>query len=194
MILLLCAAALAVGGTLLFASYLFALRRTALEAFLRLEAELDRRYNLGLKLIRSTQDYLPADADALEALIDARGTATQIALDAFLRPECPALVNDLTAADEAYGRALSDYAERLRTLPTASDPEIGKLLQTLAQTPDRVRPAEDAYNDAADAYNGLRMALPNLLATASLPAHLPAFQFRPAPLRVLVPVSVAKAA
>ena len=194
MTLLLCATAATVGGALVFAAYLVSLRRTALNAFLRLEAELDRRYNLGLKLLRATQAHLAHDDAVMTAFVDARGLATQTALDAFLRPECPELVVDLAKADEADGRALSAYADYLRVYPMAQQPEVTKLLHTLAATPERVRDAEVAYNRAADAYNGMRPSALRRLTFENLPAHLPLFSFRPTPLRVMSPVAVPVAA
>ena len=176
--------------------------RTLAGAFVRgvYAAEIDE---LGSKSAFPRLHAMCSESGGLVRGLAARGRAAQRARQAGAAPlpgprtsatDLISFGGGFGTLTEAYGRALSAYADYLRVYPMAQQPEVTKLLPTLAATPERVRDAEVAYNRAADAYNGMRPSALRRLTFESLPAHLPLFSFRPTPLRVMSPVAVPGAA
>jgi LemA protein len=175
---LIVAAAVIVAAIFLASLYnrLVTLRQRTLNAFSQIDVQLKRRHDLIPNLVETVKGYMAHERQTLEAVTQARADAVGAAGSAAANPRDASAVLGAAAAENALVAALSRLLVLSENYPQLkADRNVGRLMEELSSTENRVAFARQAYNDAVMQYN---------TATQQFPATLFAgmFGFREAPL------------
>lgn len=135
-------------------------------AYAQIDVQLTRRYELIPNLVEAAKGYFKHERETLEAVIAARNSAATANHNLAANPENGAAMTALVAAEQALGGALGRFYAVAEAYPDLkADASIGRLMEELSSTENRVAFARQAYNDAVMSYNNSREQFPgNLIA------------------------------
>lgn len=155
---------------------LVGLRNRYRNAFAQIDVQLKRRYDLIPNLVETARGYLKHERETLEAVVAARNAAVRAEQRASAQPGDPAAMQALQGAEAMLGGALGRLLALREAYPDLkADRTMGRLMEELATTENRIAFARQAYNDAAMRYNTARERFPAVLIAGPLgfgPAHL----------------------
>ena len=145
---------------------LVSLRNQFRNGYAQIDVQLTRRYDLIPNLVEAAKGYLEHERQTLEAVIAARNGAVEANREAAANPEDGAAISALISAEKALGGALGQFYAVAESYPDLkADQTIGRLMEELASTENRIAFARQAYNDAVMSYNNGREQFPgNLIA------------------------------
>jgi LemA protein len=167
-------------GTALFLvgvyNRLIVLRNRYRNAFSQIDVQLKRRYDLIPNLVETAKAYLKHERETLEAVTRARNLAAGAAGRAAADPGGAAAMSGLATAEGALAGALGRLFALAESYPgLKANQTMGRLMEELASTENRVAFARQSFNDAVMRYNTAREVFPNSILAGM-------FDFRPAGL------------
>jgi LemA protein len=138
--------------------------------------QLKRRYDLIPNLVETAKGYMKHERETLEAVVRARNQAAAAGQTAAADPANAGAMRKLLGAETALGGALSRLMVVVERYPDLkADQSMGKVMEELSSTENKVSFARQAYNDAVTMYNILREKFPTNFVAGS-------FNFREAQL------------
>lgn len=150
-------------------------RRNAFRnAFGQIDVQLQRRYDLIPNLVEATRAYLAHERATLEAVVSARNQAVAAARAAAAHPGDAAPMERLGQAEGILAGSLSRLLAVAEAYPDLkASASVGRLVEELTSTENRVAFARQAYNDAVMTYNNARETFPGTLVAGSFPEARP---------------------
>lgn len=141
---------------------LIALKGQALNAWKQIDVQLKRRHDLIPNLVNAVKGAMDFEKGTLEAVIQARNQAVQIAG----QTSPTGGVKKLAAAEAQLMAAMSRFNVVVEQYPQLkATANIGQLQEELTSTENRVSFARQLYNDTATTYNVTQQQFPtNLVA------------------------------
>ncbi len=148
---------------------LVALRNRYRNAFAQIEVQLKRRYDLIPNLVETAKGYLTHERETLEAVIQARNTASQAGQKAAQSPGDPQAMGELSKAESALGGALVNLFAVAEAYPDLkANQNMLSLQEELSSTENRVAFARQAFNDSVMRYNTSRESFPAVMFSGML--------------------------
>ena len=155
---------------------LVSLRNRFRNAFMQIDVQLKRRYDLIPNLVEIVKGYLKHERETLEAVIKARNQAVTAAQGAAANPGNPAAMQSLGQAEGALSGVLGRLFALAEAYPDLKANEnMMQLTEELTSTENRIAFSRQAYNDSVMEYNNSAEQFPG-----SVIANM--FAFRPAEL------------
>jgi LemA protein len=131
-------------------------------AFAQIDVQLTRRHDLIPNLVEVAKGYMAHERDTLEAVTRARAAAVSGLAAAKANPGDPAAMQNLAAAEQGLGGALSRLMVVSEQYPDLkANQNMMQLSEELTSTENRVAFARQAYNDSVMAYNNRREVFPS---------------------------------
>ncbi|MFP4352517.1 MAG: LemA family protein [Puniceicoccaceae bacterium] len=140
------------------------LRNRFKNAFAQIDVQLKRRYDLIPNLVETAKGYLKHERETLEAVIQARNTASSASEKAAAAPDDPRAVKGLLGAEAALTGAMGRFFALAEAYPDLkANQNMMQLTEELTSTENKIAFARQAYNDAVMTYNTARETFPNVL-------------------------------
>jgi LemA protein len=158
---------------------LVTLRNRYKNAFAQIDVQLKRRYDLIPNLVETAKGYLKHERETLENVIAARNAASSASVRAAQAPGDVAAMKNLSGAEAALTGSLSRLFAVAESYPDLkANQTMGRLMEELTSTENKVGFARQSFNDQVMAYNTSREKFPtNIIANM--------FNFTPAELFVV---------
>ena len=155
---------------------LVTLRNRFKNAFAQIDVQLKRRYDLIPNLVETAKAYLKHERETLEAVIQARNTASRANEKAAAHPEDSSAIKGLMGAESALTGALGKLFALSEAYPDLkANQNMAQLTEELTATENKIAFARQSFNDAVMRYNTEREKFPNNFIAAP-------FHFQPAEL------------
>jgi LemA protein len=155
---------------------LVTLRNRFKNAFAQIDVQLKRRYDLIPNLVEIAKGYLKHERETLEAVIEARNTASQAGAKAAAHPEDAGAIKGLAGAETMLTGAMSRFFALAEAYPDLkANQNMMQLTEELTSTENKISFARQAFNDAVMNYNTRREQFPAVIFAGM-------FQFTPAQL------------
>ena len=133
-------------------------------AFVQIDVQLQRRYDLIPNLVESTKAYIKHERETLEAVIQARNQAQVAAKAAAAHPDDGQAVAALGTAESALTGAMGRFFALAESYPDLkANQTIQQLMEELSSTENKVAFSRQFFNDAVMGYNNTRERFPNNL-------------------------------
>ena len=130
-------------------------------AFAQIDVQLTRRYDLIPNLVETARGYIKHERETLEAVVQARNTASAGLKAAAADPGNAAAVQQLAGAETQLGGALGRLMAVVEAYPDLkANQTMMQLSEELTSTENKVAFARQAYNDAVMSYNNHREVFP----------------------------------
>ncbi len=143
---------------------LVALRNRYKNAFAQIDVQLKRRYDLIPNLVETVKGYMKHEKETLEAVIQARNSASQAAEQAGANPGDPTAMRSLASAEGQLGGALGRLFALAESYPDLKANEnMLQLQEELTSTENKVSFSRQSYNDSVTRYNTKREQFPAVL-------------------------------
>lgn len=140
------------------------LRNRWRNAFAQIDVQLKRRYDLIPNLVETAKGYLAHERGTLEAVIQARNTASSARERVAAAPGDAAAMQSLGGAEAALGGVLTRFFALAEAYPTLkADTTMKQLMEELTSTENKVAFSRQAYNDAVMVYNTAVEKFPGLI-------------------------------
>jgi LemA protein len=158
---------------------LVTLRNRYKNAFAQIDVQLKRRYDLIPNLVETAKGYLKHERETLENVIAARNAASSASARAAQAPGDVAAMKNLSGAEAALTGSLSRLFAVAESYPDLkANQTMGRLMEELTSTENKVGFARQSFNDQVMEYNTSREKFPtNIIANM--------FNFTPAELFVV---------
>jgi LemA protein len=146
---------------------LITLRNRFQNAYAQIDVQLKRRYDLIPNLVETAKGYLKHERGTLEAVINARNSASNASTEAAAHPGDPGAMKALMGAEAALTGTLGRFFALAEAYPDLkANTTMNGLMEELTSTENKVSFARQAYNDSVMAYNTQREVFPtNLVAS-----------------------------
>jgi LemA protein len=145
---------------------LVSLRNRFQNAFSQIEVQLKRRYDLIPNLVETAKGYLKHERETLDAVIQARNTASSQLSVANKNPGDSSTMQSLGQAEGNLAGALGRLNVVVEAYPDLkANTNMMQLTEELTTTENKVSFARQAFNDQVMAYNTYKQSFPqNMLA------------------------------
>jgi LemA protein len=131
-------------------------------AFAQIDVQLTRRHDLIPNLVEVAKGYMAHERETLEAVTKARAAAVSGLAAAKANPGDPGAMQNLAAAEQGLGGALSRLMVVSEQYPDLkANQNMMQLSEELTSTENRVAFARQAFNDSVMAYNNRREVFPS---------------------------------
>lgn len=155
---------------------LVSLRNRFKNAFMQIDVQLKRRYDLIPNLVETAKGYMKHERETLEAVIAARNSAVSANARAASDPTDAAAVHQMAAAEGALNQSLGRLFALSEAYPDLkANQNMMQLSEELTSTENRIAFARQAYNDNVMEYNNMVEQFPGSVIAGM-------FAFRPAEL------------
>lgn len=155
---------------------LVGLRNRFKNAFMQIDVQLKRRYDLIPNLVETAKGYMKHERETLEAVIAARNSAVTANAKAATDPTDAAAVHQMAAAEGALNQSLGRLFALSEAYPDLkANQNMMQLSEELTSTENRIAFARQAYNDNVMEYNNMVEQFPGSVIAGM-------FAFRPAEL------------
>jgi len=155
---------------------LVSLRNRFKNAFMQIDVQLKRRYDLIPNLVETAKGYMKHEREALEAVIAARNGAVSANAKASSDPTDAAAMRQMAAAEGALGSTLGRLFALSEAYPDLkANQNMMQLTEELTSTENRIAFARQGYNDSVMEYNNAVEQFPGSVVAGM-------FSFRPAEL------------
>jgi LemA protein len=157
---------------------LIALKNQTLNAWKQIDVQLKRRYDLIPNLVNTVKGAMEFERETLEAVVQARSNAMQVASGGAAAAGGGALPNvkAIAAAETALTGAVGRFFAVMENYPALRSSEnIKSLQEELASTENKIAFSRQFYNDVATKYNIKQQQFPtNMVAplARAVPAEL----------------------
>lgn len=149
-------------------------RNAMRNAFVQIDVQLRRRYDLIPNLVETARAYMKHERETLEAVVLARNQAVAAEKKLASNPIDASAMRTVASAEALLGNTLGRLMALVESYPDLKANEtMTSLCDELTSTENKVAFARQGFNDAVMFYNNHREQFPsNLIASW--------FQFRPA--------------
>lgn len=146
---------------------LVTLRNRFKNAFSQIEVQLKRRYDLIPNLVEIAKGYLTHERETLEAVVNARNTASNGLKAAAAQPGNPESMAELAKADGLLNNAMGRLNITLEAYPDLkASQNMQQLTEELSTTENKVAFARQGFNDAVMEYNTYKQSFPAVIFAA----------------------------
>ncbi len=133
---------------------LISLKNQVLEAFSRINVQLERRRDLILKFVSAVRDEMKSESDLFESMVKARADAASVASGGN--------VADIARREETLTRILRQLFAAAENYPNLKSGETLKNLdQEFINTANQISSTGRFYNDMAGRFNAWQQKVPN---------------------------------
>ena len=141
------------------------LRNAFQQRFADVDVQLKRRHDLIPNLVETAKGYMAHEQETLEAVMQARASATQQVTQIGNNPASQAAaMKKLGAAEGALGGALGRLLAVAENYPDLKANEtMQRLMAELKTTEDQIAYARQGYNDSVQSYKTYRESFPQNL-------------------------------
>ncbi len=130
-------------------------------AFAQIEVQLKRRYDLIPNLIETAKGYIKHERETLEAVVEARNTASNMLSTATADPGNAEAIKGLSGAESKLAGALTKFNMVMEAYPDLkANQNMMQLSEELITTENKVSFARQAFNDQVMAYNIYKQTFP----------------------------------
>jgi LemA protein len=145
---------------------LIALRNRFKNAYSQIDVQLKRRYDLIPNLVETAKGYLEHEKSTLEAVIQARNSASLASKKAADNPGDSGAMKGLLGAESVLTGAMTKFFALSEAYPDLkANQNMMELNEQLTSTENKIAFARQAYNDSVMVYNTARETFPeNLIA------------------------------
>ena len=155
---------------------LVSLRNRFKNAFMQIDVQLKRRYDLIPNLVETAKAYMKHERETLEAVIGARNSAVAANAKASSDPADAAAMQQMAAAEGALNQTLGRLFALSESYPELkANQNMMQLTEELTSTENRIAFARQAYNDSVMEYNTSAEQFPGSVIAGM-------FSFKPAEL------------
>lgn len=163
LVVLIVIALMAIYAVVIF-NRLVALKNQFLNAFAQIEVQLKRRYDLIPNLIETAKGYLKHERETLEAVVQARNSASQGLSQAHADPSSAGAIQALGKAEGQLLGALGRFNMLVEAYPDLkANQNMMQLSEELSSTENKVAFSRQAFNDSVMAYNTYKQSFPQML-------------------------------
>ncbi|MEM0966715.1 MAG: LemA family protein [Verrucomicrobiota bacterium] len=140
------------------------LRNRFKNAFAQIDVQLKRRYDLIPNLVETAKGYLQHERETLEAVIQARNTASNANDKAAKDPGSVSAIKGLLGAEAALTGAMGKFFALAEAYPDLkANQNMMQLTEELTSTENKIAFARQAYNDSVMTYNTARETFPTVV-------------------------------
>jgi LemA protein len=133
-------------------------------AFAQIEVQLKRRYDLIPNLVETAKGYLSHERETLEAVIEARNTASKFLQAAAGDPGDAGAMKGLSGAEGALAGAMGRLNVVMEAYPDLkANQNMMQLSEELTSTENKVAFSRQAFNDQVMAYNIYKQKFPTAI-------------------------------
>ena len=130
----------------------------------QIDVQLKRRYDLIPNLVETAKGYMAQEKDTLEAVLQARASATQAQIHVNGDPTKGAELKQLAQAEGQLSGALGRLMAVAEAYPDLKANEnMMQLSEELTSTENKVAFSRQGYNDAVNTYNTYKQQFPPVL-------------------------------
>ncbi|MBR2513482.1 MAG: LemA family protein [Halomonas sp.] len=150
---------------------LVSLRNRFQNAFAQIEVQLKRRHDLIPNLVETAKGYLSHERETLQAVIEARNTASAGLKAAAANPGSAKAIADLGGAEGALTQAMGRLNVVMEAYPDLkASQNMQQLSEELTSTENKVAFSRQAFNDSVMHYNTYKQSFPQV-AVAGMFGH-----------------------
>lgn len=140
---------------------LVTLRNRFKNAFSQIEVQLKRRYDLIPNLVETAKGYLKHERETLDAVIQARNSASNSLSTAQKNPANASSIKELDQAEGNLAGAMGKFNVVVEAYPELKANEnMMQLTEELTSTENKVSFARQAFNDQVMEYNTYKQSFP----------------------------------
>lgn len=140
---------------------LVALRNRFKNAFSQIEVQLKRRYDLIPNLVETAKGYLKHERETLDAVIQARNSASNSLSAAHKNPGDASSMQGLGQAEGNLAGAMGKFNVVVEAYPDLKgNQNMMQLTEELTSTENKVSFARQAFNDQVMEYNTYKQSFP----------------------------------
>jgi LemA protein len=133
---------------------LVSLRNLFKNAFVQIDVQLKRRYDLIPNLVETAKAYMKHERETLEAVIKARTGAVVANAAAAANPADPTAMRELVVAEGMLSGALGKLFALAEAYPDLkANQNMMQLTEELTSTENKIAFARQAFNDSVMSYN-----------------------------------------
>ena len=130
-------------------------------AFAQIEVQLKRRYDLIPNLIETAKGYIKHERETLEAVVQARNSASNMLSTAAADPGNAGAIKGLSGAEGKLAGALMNFNMVMEAYPDLkANQNMMQLSEELVSTENKISFSRQAFNDQVTAYNIYKQTFP----------------------------------
>lgn len=148
---------------------LIALRNQFKNAFAQIDVQLKRRYDLIPNLVETAKAFMAHERETLEAVISARNQALAAEQNVAGQADRPDAMKQLIQAESQLTSSMGRLLAVFENYPDIkSDQTMGRLMEELSSTENKISFARQHYNDSVMLYQNARESFPAVLFASTL--------------------------